>query len=129
MNNYSVMINRQRKWMLYLLAISVIGWGFTDYQVIFQSLIIGIVAGFFNLFLLQKKIDIMGEKAANNQPAKSLGTLSRFAAAALVVVIILRYPEQFHIIAAVVGLMTPYLVIMIDFIFSSKKTTSTKRGE
>lgn len=49
--------------MLYLLAISVIGWGFTDYQVIFQSLIIGIVAGFFNLFLLQKKIDIMGEKA------------------------------------------------------------------
>ncbi len=115
--------------MLYLLAISVIGWGFTDYQVIFQSLIIGIVAGFFNLFLLQKKIDIMGEKAANNQTAKSFGTLSRFAAAALVVVIILRYPEQFHIIAAVVGLMTPYLVIMIDFIFSSKKTTSTKRGE
>lgn len=83
----------------------------------------------FNLFLLQKKIDIMGEKAANNQTAKSFGTLSRFAAAALVVVIILRYPEQFHIIAAVVGLMTPYLVIMIDFIFSSKKTTSTKRGE
>lgn len=68
--------------MLYLLAISVIGWGFTDYQVIFQSLIIGIVAGFFNLFLLQKKIDIMGEKVANNQTAKSFGTLSRFAAAA-----------------------------------------------
>ncbi len=130
MNDYQNMVNRQRKWMLYLLAISVLGWGFTDYQVIFQSLILGQTVGFFNLFLLQKKTDVIGEKAAANQMARSFGSLSRFASAALVVVIVLRFPEHFHIIAAVLGLMTPYLVIMIDFIFhKSSKTTSTKRGE
>src|SRR5690625_4512279 len=116
MNNYTFMIQRHRKWMFYLLAVSVLGWGFTEYQVIFQGLILGMVVGFFNLYLLQKKVNVIGEKAANNQTARSFGTLSRFAAAALVVVIVLRFPEHFHMIAAVLGLMTPYIVIMIDIL-------------
>ncbi|WP_188207606.1 ATP synthase subunit I [Alkalibacillus aidingensis] len=129
MTNYTKMVNRQRKLLLYLLAISVLGWGFTDYQSIFLGLMLGQAVGFFNLFLMQKKIDNVGEQAANNRTAKSFGTLSRFAGAALVVVVVLRFPDDFHLIAAVVGLMTPYIVIMIDFIFHHKETTTTKRGE
>ncbi|WP_027965206.1 ATP synthase subunit I [Halalkalibacillus halophilus] len=129
MKNYTYMANRQRKYMLYFLALSVVGWGFTDYESVFLGLILGQVVGFYNLFILQKKIDTVGEKAATNQTAKSFGTLSRFAGAALVVVIVMRFPEYFHLIAAVIGLMTPYMVIMIDFIFHHKETTTTKRGE
>ncbi|MDV2583468.1 ATP synthase subunit I [Alkalibacillus haloalkaliphilus] len=129
MTYYKIMVNRQRMWMLFLLAISVLGWGFTDYVAIFAGLILGQVVGFFNLYLLQKKINVVGEKAANNQAAKSLGALSRFAGAILLVVVVLRFPEYFHLIAAIVGLMTPYIVIMIDFIFHHKETTTTKRGE
>ncbi|GEN44271.1 ATP synthase subunit I [Alkalibacillus haloalkaliphilus] len=129
MTYYKIMVNRQRMWMLFLLAISVLGWGFTDYESIFAGLIFGQVVGFFNLYLLQKKINVVGEKAANNQAAKSLGALSRFAGAILLVVVVLRFPEYFHLIAAIVGLMTPYIVIMIDFIFHHKETTTTKRGE
>ncbi|GAA0468683.1 ATP synthase subunit I [Alkalibacillus silvisoli] len=129
MTDYKIMVNRQRKWMLYLLAIAVAGWGFSDYETIFAGLLLGQAIGFFNLYLIQKKIDVVGEKAANNQTAKSFGTLSRFAGAALLVVVVLRFPEYFHLIAAIVGLMTPYIVIMIDFIIHHKETTTTKRGE
>lgn len=129
MNEFSTMANRQRKWMLYLLAISVLGWGFSDYKQIFAGLILGLAVGFYNLFLLHKKVDVIGEKAAKNQTARSFGTLSRFAGAALVAVISLRFPEHFHILASVMGLMAGYIVIMIDFIFYLKETSTTKRGE
>ncbi|MDQ0160602.1 ATP synthase subunit I [Alkalibacillus salilacus] len=129
MTDYATMANRQRSWMLYTLAISVAGWGFTDYETVFAGLILGLVIGLFNLFLLQKRVDVIGEKAANNQTAKSFGTLSRFAAAILVVVVIMRFPEHFNLLAGIIGLMTPYFVIMIDFIFHHKETTTTKRGE
>ncbi|NIK11855.1 ATP synthase subunit I [Alkalibacillus almallahensis] len=129
MTDYATMANRQRSWMLYALAISVAGWGFTDYETVFAGLILGLVIGLFNLFLLQKRVDVIGEKAANNQTAKSFGSLSRFAAAILVVVVIMRFPEHFNLLAGIIGLMTPYIVIMIDFIFHHKETTTTKRGE
>ncbi|MET3684261.1 ATP synthase protein I [Alkalibacillus flavidus] len=129
MTDYATMANRQRKWMLYALAISFAGWGLTDYKPVFAGLILGLLVGLFNLFLLQKRVDVIGEKAANNQAAKSFGMLSRFAAAILIVVLATRFPEHINLFAAIAGLMTPYLVIMIDFIFHHKETTTTKRGE
>ena len=45
---------------------------------------------------------------------KSLGTISRMAAAVLAVAIAMRYPDQFNVFFVVLGLMTGYLVIMID---------------
>ncbi|MGM8215019.1 ATP synthase subunit I [Bacillaceae bacterium W0354] len=129
MKDYTTMANRQRKWMLYLLAISVIGWGFTDYQTIFAGLILGLAVGLFNLMLLQNRINIVAEKASKNQMAKSFGSLSRLAGAALVIVISMRFPEYFNIAASIFGLMAPYVVIMIDFIFHLKDISTTKRGE
>jgi len=131
MNAYKRMVIRQRKWMLYILAIAVLGWGFTEYTQIFQSLMLGLAGGFYNLFLMQKKIDLLGERVSKNEKTQSLGMISRFAVAALIAVISLRFPDQFNIYVSVMGLMTPYLVIMIDFIFYLKdtSTSTTKRGE
>src|SRR5690625_7445302 len=81
MNAYNRMVIRQRKWMLYILAIAVLGWGFTEYTQIFQSLILGLAGGFYNLFLMQKKIDLLGERVSKNEKAQSLGMISRFAVA------------------------------------------------
>ncbi len=129
MTDYKKMVLRQRKWMLYLLAVLFLGWGFTPYQDVFLGLILGTSIGFFNLWLLQRKINQVGHAAAKQVRAGALGTFSRLAGAALAVVIALRYPQYFHMIAVVIGLMTIYIVIMIDFILHHKDSNPRKRGE
>jgi ATP synthase protein I len=119
--DYTKMTKRQRKWMLYLLALLFLGWGFTSYKDVFLGLILGSSISFYNLWLLQRKINHVGQAAAKNTTARAIGTFSRFAGAALAVVIALRYPQYFHMIAVVIGLITIYIVIMIDFALHHKE--------
>ena len=44
-----------------------------------------------------------------------LEALTRMSAGALATVIAVRYPEEFAVVSMVLGLMTVYLVIMIDY--------------
>ncbi|MEH7111088.1 ATP synthase subunit I [Neobacillus niacini] len=115
MPEFQTMFARQRKWMFFLLSFYVLGWGFTTYQSIFLGLILGTSLSLFNLWLMARKIDKFGQAAAEGRTVRSLGSFSRMATGALAIVITLRYPEQFHIISVVIGLMTSYIVIMIDF--------------
>ncbi|WP_430790197.1 ATP synthase subunit I [Virgibacillus flavescens] len=121
MKQYENMIARQRMWMLYLLAFLVLGAGFTPYLRIFLGLLLGTGISFYNLWILQKKIYDFGEAVVKKQSTKSLGTVSRFAAVALAVVIALRFEEYFHSVAVIIGLMTSYIVIMIDFMVYRSK--------
>lgn len=116
MLDYNVMIARQRKWMLYLLAILVIGAIFLPYPRIFLGLLLGVIVSFYNLWLLQKKIVDFTEAVANKSSTRGIGMASRFAAAVLAIIVALRFEEYFHIIAVLIGLMTSYIVIMIDSI-------------
>ncbi|MBM7571284.1 ATP synthase subunit I [Aquibacillus albus] len=121
MKQYEKMIARQRKWMFYLLAIIVLGAGFTPYPRIFLGLLLGAVLSFYNLWLMQRKIKQFGQVIVENSPLKGIGTFSRMATAALAVLIALRFEDYFHMIAVVIGLMTAYIVIMIDFaIFNTR---------
>lgn len=122
------MVARQRKWMLYLLAIFVIGAGFTPYVRIFLGLLLGTSISFYNLYLLQKKVDLFGEAVTSNQKVKTLGTLSRMTAAILAILIAIRFDAYFHMIAVIIGLMTSYPVIMIDFALSNFKQSHKKEG-
>ena len=115
MPEFQTMFARQRKWMFFLLSFYVLGWGFTAHQSIFLGLILGTSLSLFNLWLMARKIDKFGQAAAEGRQIRSLGSFSRMASAALAIVITLRYPEQFHLVSVVIGLMTSYIVIMIDF--------------
>ncbi|GGJ91915.1 hypothetical protein GCM10007063_13130 [Lentibacillus kapialis] len=121
MSYYGMTITRQRKWMFYLLAAFVLGAGFTPYPRVFLGLLLGGAASFYNLWLLQRKIAAFAESAATNKSATGIGTLSRMASAVLVVIIALRYDAYFDMIFVIVGLMTSYLVIVIDFFMSESK--------
>ncbi|MEH7491601.1 ATP synthase subunit I [Neobacillus niacini] len=124
MPEFQTMFTRQRKWMFFLLSLYVLGWGFTAQQSIFLGLILGTSLSLFNLWLMARKIDKFGQAAAEGRTVRSLGSFSRMATGALAIVITMRYPEQFHLISVVIGLMTSYIVIMIDFftqnLFSDK---------
>ena len=119
MSEYEKMTIRQRKWMLYLLSILVLGAGFTPYPRVFLGLLLGSVVSFYNLWLLQRKTRQFGQAAAEQGSMMGIGTFSRLAAAALAVVIALRFEENFHIIAVVVGLGTSYVIIMLDYLLFS----------
>jgi ATP synthase protein I len=101
--------------MFLLLSFYVLGWGFTSQQSVFLGLILGTSLSLFNLWLMARKIDKFGQAAAEGRTIRSLGSFSRMATGALAIVITMRYPEQFHLISVVIGLMTSYIVIMIDF--------------
>ncbi|GAB3044888.1 ATP synthase subunit I [Virgibacillus ainsalahensis] len=119
MLNYDAMVTRQRKWMLFSLAVFLLGSVFTPYTRVFNGLLLGSVASFYNLWLLQRKTEQFGETVAKGGTSSKLGigTFARMAAAALVTLIALRFEEHFHIIAVVAGLATSYIFMMLDMFY------------
>ncbi|KAF0819778.1 MULTISPECIES: ATP synthase subunit I [unclassified Cytobacillus] len=110
---------RQRKYIFLLLSVYVLGWGFTPYQSIFLGLIFGTCLSLFNLWLISRKALQFGEAVERGEKVRSLGTVSRMATAVFAVMIALEYPEKLHLISVVFGLMTSYIVIMIDYFLQS----------
>ncbi|WP_147534978.1 ATP synthase subunit I [Bacillus marasmi] len=119
MSDIKSMYTRQRKYMFFLMALYVLGWGFTTYQSVFLGLTLGTALSLFNLWLMVRKTDKFGEAILQGKKVRSLGSFSRMATAALAVMIALKYPESFHLVSVVLGLMTSYIVIMIDFFLQS----------
>jgi ATP synthase protein I len=117
MYQYNNLWTRSRKYILYLLAGYVLGWGFTPYQTIFLGLILGTSFSLYNLWLLIRKSKQFQKAMEEGRAARSIGTISRMAAAGLAVLIALKFPEYFHLFSVIIGLMTMYVVIMIDYIF------------
>jgi ATP synthase protein I len=116
-----LIFKRQRKYILFLLAIYVLGWGFTPYQSVFLGLILGTSISLYSLWLMVRKHDQFDRAMEQGLKIRSLGTAARMAAAGFGVLISAQYPEYFHLIGVVIGLMTIYIVIMIDyFVFASR---------
>lgn len=115
MSQYESMITRQRKWMLYLLAIFVLGAGFSSYPNFFNGLLLGGAISFYNLWVLQRKIRRFGEAVAEGGSPLGIGTFTRLAGAALAVIIALKFEDVIDITGVIFGLGTSYIVLMIDF--------------
>ncbi|KAB2332513.1 ATP synthase subunit I [Cytobacillus gottheilii] len=126
MPEFKLMFIRQRKYMFYLLAIYVLGWGFTSHQHIYLGLIIGTALSMYILWSMVRKIDQFGEAVATGRKVYSIGMISRMAVAALAVLIATRYPDQVHFISVIIGLMTAYIVIMIDFAIQTLQSALSK---
>ncbi|WP_297989585.1 ATP synthase subunit I [Anoxybacillus sp.] len=112
---------RHKSYILYLLAVYVLGWAFTPYKQAFSSLLLGTIISSYNSWTMVRKVERFGQAVASGQKARSLGMMSRMAAAAFAVFIAFRWPEQFSVGWIVVGLMTSYIVIIIDFFFQNTK--------
>lgn len=120
MPEYRSMFIRVRKYIFYLLAILVLGWGFTSYQEVFLGLILGTSLSLINLWILVKKMDRFSMQFDRGKIVKSLGFFSRAAMAILGVFIAMEYPEYFHLISVIIGLMATYVVIMIDYFIENR---------
>ncbi|MFB6466234.1 ATP synthase subunit I [Cytobacillus sp. Hz8] len=110
---------RERKYILFLLSFYVLGWGFTSYKTIFLGLILGTSLSLFNLWSMASRVQKFGDAVVQGKKARSLGMFLRMFAAVLGVAIALKFPEYFHLISVILGLMTTYVVIMIDLFFQT----------
>ncbi|MGD6816538.1 ATP synthase subunit I [Metabacillus sp. 84] len=115
MSELHPMFQRYLKYILYLLAIYTACWGLTEYKEVFLGLIIGTGFGLFNLWTMLRGQKRFSDAVEHGGRTGSMGMLSRMAAAGLAVLIAMRYPEHIALIPAVIGLITIYIVIMIDF--------------
>lgn len=115
MPEIKAMYARQRKYIFLLLSVYVLGWGFTDDKAVFLGLIFGTSLSLFNLWLMVRKAEKFENAISQGKKVRSLGTFSRLATAALAIIVVLEYPNDLHLISTVLGLMTSYIVIMIDF--------------
>jgi ATP synthase protein I len=119
---------RHMKYFLFFLALFVLGWGFTPYPEWFLGLILGTVISVYNHWLLYQKVKKFTEAVATGGKAVTLGSLSRMAAAVLGVVIAVRFPEYINLYGVIIGIMTSYIVIIIDSFVTLFKAVG-KRGE
>lgn len=119
MSNYENMAKRQRICFLYVLVVLAIITAIVPYKYFFQALLIGAIVSLYNLWLLQRKTNILGESVAKGGKRTGLGTISRLAAAALGTLLVIRY--DLSIAGFVIGLVSAYLIIMIDFLLFNRK--------
>jgi len=130
MPDVQVLFTRYRSYFFYFLALFVLGWGFTSYKTVFAGLILGTCASFFNLWLLYRKTWQLTSAIKEGKTVYSLGSLSRLASAALVIMISIRFPEYFHIVSSIIGLAAAYIIILLDFLFNQiGKKDNWKRGD
>lgn len=116
-----LMFRRYRKYIFYLLALYVLGWGFTEYQSIFLGLIVGTSISLYNLWIMVRKHNQFDRAIEEGRKAGSLGTTSRMAAAGVAVFFAVKYPDYFDLISIIFGLMTMYIVIMIDYVIQHSR--------
>lgn len=104
---------KQKKALFFLLALCTIGWGFTPYQTIFAGIAIGAFFGTYNFWILVRKMDKFDQSVSEGKRVASLGTALRFGSGIAAVAIATLWPEQFHLISAVIGLMIPYVYLLV----------------
>lgn len=113
---------KQIMWVIVLLVICAIGWGFTSYHAVFAGLALGVLCGLFNFWNLIRRMESFDRKTRQGQKVKSLGTLIRYASAILAAAVALSLPEHFNVASTVVGLMIPYILLFVDRVIVHLKT-------
>ncbi|KYG90237.1 ATP synthase subunit I [Metasolibacillus sp. FSL H7-0170] len=105
---------KQKKVLFFLLALCVLGWAFTPYASIFAGLGLGAFFGTYNFWILVRRMDKFDRSVSEGRKASSLGTALRFGSGVAAVAIAMSLPEHFHLISTVIGLMLPYIFLVIE---------------
>lgn len=114
MDDYDIMVKSQRKWMLIFLAILVIGLGIIPYKQILLGLLLGSSISTFNIWFLQNRVKKFGKAITGGKSVVSLGTFTRMLTSVLAIAIALRFENTFHVYATIIGLVSSYLIMMVD---------------
>lgn len=119
MSNYQQMASRQRKWLLIIVIIVGIITIAVPNKHFFLGMTFGTIVSFYNLWLLQRRTNVLGESAARSGKRTGLGTISRLAMVALGTLLTIHYDAS--IIGFIIGVLLVYPVIIIDFLLFNRE--------
>lgn len=111
----------QKKALFFLLALCALGWGFTPYQTIFAGLAVGAFFGTYNFWILVRKMDKFDKSISEGKRVASLGTALRFGSGVAAVAIAMMWPDEIHLVSTVIGLMIPYVLLLVERIVATVK--------
>ncbi|SDN60605.1 ATP synthase protein I [Fictibacillus solisalsi] len=127
MTEYTMTFRRYIKITLFMLSFFVLGYGATSYQSIFLGLSFGTLFSLYNLWSMYSRIERLGQAVINQQKVRTMGSLSRLLTGGLAVLIAMRYPQFFNLLSVVIGLMTVYIIMLIDSLTKTIRTPKEKR--
>ncbi|MCK6259211.1 ATP synthase subunit I [Fictibacillus sp. KIGAM418] len=127
MTEYTMTYRRYIKYTLFMLSFFVLGYGVTSYKSIFLGLSFGTLFSLFNLWSMYSRIERLGQAVINQQKVRTMGSLSRLLMGGLAVLIAMRYPQFFNLLSVVIGLMTVYIIMLIDSLTKTIRTPKEKR--
>ncbi len=105
---------KQKKALFFLLALCALGWGFTPYAPIFAGIGLGAFFGTYNFWILVRRMEKFDQAISEGTKTRSLGTALRFGSGVAAVAIAISLPQYFHLISTVIGLMMPYIFLIIE---------------
>ena len=114
---------RQKRALFFLLALLILGWAFTGAKEIFAGLLLGLIFGLYNFWILIRRMEQFDKKLDQGKKV-SLGSGLRFASGVAAAAIAMSMPEYFNLISTVIGLMIPYALLLFDRIFYHVKHQS-----
>lgn len=123
MSELHQIFSMQKKALFFLLALCTLGWAFTPYPTVFAGLAIGAFFGTYNFWILVRKMDKFDKSISEGKRVASLGTALRFGSGVAAVAIAIMWPDDFHLISTVIGLMIPYTLLLIGSIVFSVKNS------
>jgi ATP synthase protein I len=121
MEDMQRIFTKQKKYIFFLLVACALGWGFTPYPTIFAGLAVGSLFGLYNFWILLRRMEKFDRVLSGGKGRASLGTTIRFASGVAVAAIALSFPEYIHLVSAVIGLMIPYILLLVErIVFHAK---------
>ncbi|EIT83827.1 AtpI protein [Fictibacillus macauensis ZFHKF-1] len=127
MTEYTMTFRRYIKYTIFMLSFFVLGYGVTSYKSIFLGLTFGTLFSLYNLWSMYSKIERLGQAITTKQKVKTMGSLSRLLMGGLAVLIAMRYPHLFNLLSVVIGLMTIYIIMLIDSLSQTIRISKEKR--
>ena len=104
----------QKKALFFLLAVCALGWGFSPYDSMFAGLALGAFFGTYNFWILVRRMEKFDRSISEGKKVASIGTVLRFGSGVAAVAIAISLPQYFHLISTVIGLMIPYIFLVIE---------------
>ncbi|MEK4629927.1 ATP synthase subunit I [Solibacillus sp. FSL R7-0682] len=112
----------QKKALFFLLAVCALGWGFSPYDSIFAGIALGAFFGTYNFWILVRRMEKFDRSISEGTKVASIGTVLRFGSGVAAVAIAISLPQYFHLISTVIGLMIPYVFLVIERIVHYTKS-------
>ena len=112
----------QKKAFFFLLAICALGWGFSPYDSIFAGIALGAFFGTYNFWILVRRMEKFDRSISEGTKVASIGTALRFGSGVAAVAIAISLPQYFHLISTVIGLMIPYIFLVVERIVHHTKS-------